>query len=272
MKRCTLVFVSLAMLGSVCSAHGSVSFYVSNPTSNSTDWTIAVLGLGGVVNTNVNFDTHPVGTLNNTFYSVSDGVTISTTGSFNTVQFGAGPGQGNTFSPPLSPGEGLHAVSNYLFASATDSTLTISFDEGVFGAGLFVIDLFNPNSANSVSIEAFTGPDGTGTSLGSAVAPAYNFQPNHLLYLGAVSTAGDIGSLRLTDHGTSADEIGVDDIRFATGPAGTVPEPATIIIWSLLGAASWLGMRVARRGRQVGGRRAWSPEDRQAILEIVARR
>jgi hypothetical protein len=57
-----------------------------------------------------------------------------------------------------------------------------------------------------------------------------------------------------------------------------VPEPATIIIWSLLGAGSWLGMRVWRRrdprfGDELAGpvRQPWSPEARQAIHEIIAR-
>ena len=236
MKRCTLAFVAVVVLGCVGSTHGSVTFYVSNVTGNSTDWTSAVSGLGGVVNTDVNFNAHPTGALQNTFYSASDAVTFSTTGSFNAVVFGAGPGQSNTITPPLSPGEGLHTDSNYLFALATPSTLTISFDQPVLGAGLFVIDLFDPTQSgapsNPVSIEAFTGPNGTGTSLGSDGPPAYNFQPNHLLYLGVVSSAGDIRSLRLTDPGSLGDEIGVDDIRFATG---AIPEPSTLIIWSLLG-------------------------------------
>jgi hypothetical protein len=57
-----------------------------------------------------------------------------------------------------------------------------------------------------------------------------------------------------------------------------VPEPATIVIWSLLGAGSWLGMRVWRRrgsrfGDELAGpvRQSWSPEARQAIHEIIAR-
>jgi hypothetical protein len=49
-----------------------------------------------------------------------------------------------------------------------------------------------------------------------------------------------------------------------------VPEPATIMVWSLLGA-SWLGMRIWRQGRQVG-RQRWSNENRAAILEIIAKR
>jgi hypothetical protein len=57
----------------------------------------------------------------------------------------------------------------------------------------------------------------------------------------------------------------------ATGTHGQdVPEPATIVVWSLLGAGSWLGMRVWRRRET--GRRSWSPENRQAIHDIIAGR
>jgi hypothetical protein len=50
-----------------------------------------------------------------------------------------------------------------------------------------------------------------------------------------------------------------------------IPEPATIIVWSLLGSASWLGMRVVRQGRRVG-RQPWSDENRTAILGIIGKR
>ncbi len=49
------------------------------------------------------------------------------------------------------------------------------------------------------------------------------------------------------------------------------PEPATLLIWSLLGATSWLGVRVVRRGRRVG-RQPWSNENHTAILESIAKR
>jgi hypothetical protein len=65
-----------------------------------------------------------------------------------------------------------------------------------------------------------------------------------------------------------------------TVEASPVPEPGTMIIWSLLGAGSWLGMRVWRRrgpglgedaASRVSAQRTWSPEARQAIHEIIAR-
>ena len=46
----------------------------------------------------------------------------------------------------------------------------------------------------------------------------------------------------------------------------------TIIVWSLLGVGSWLGMRVVRRRRGGPvGRQPWSNENRNAIHDIIAR-
>ncbi len=50
-----------------------------------------------------------------------------------------------------------------------------------------------------------------------------------------------------------------------------IPEPASVLVWCLLGAGSWLGMRVWRRRRIPVGRQPWSNENRQAIHEIIAR-
>jgi hypothetical protein len=44
-----------------------------------------------------------------------------------------------------------------------------------------------------------------------------------------------------------------------------VPEPATMIIWSLLGVGGWLGTRVSRR------RQGWSDDNRTAIHQLIAR-
>jgi hypothetical protein len=49
-----------------------------------------------------------------------------------------------------------------------------------------------------------------------------------------------------------------------------VPEPATVVVWSLLGAVGWLGIRVWRRGKHVG-QSGWTEENRAAIFEIIDR-
>jgi hypothetical protein len=73
---------------------------------------------------------------------------------------------------------------------------------------------------------------------------------------------GEIDSLTITlANGDSA------HVNFEAA----VPEPATLLVWSLLGATSWLGMRVWRGGQRVS-RRAWSPENRQAIMAVIDRK
>ena len=59
--------------------------------------------MGGVINSDMVFDTHPVGPLDPDHYS-SLGVTLGVTGGFNGIVFGAGPGEGNTGTPPRPRG------------------------------------------------------------------------------------------------------------------------------------------------------------------------
>ncbi|MCE5268548.1 MAG: hypothetical protein LLG00_11750 [Planctomycetaceae bacterium] len=65
-------------------------------------------------------------------------------------------------------------------------------------------------------------------------------------------------------------------VTLCSGPCPpSVPEPMTLAVWSLLGA-SWCGVRVWRRRRseleRVTLRTPWTPENREAIRQIVARR
>jgi hypothetical protein len=69
---------------------------------------------------------------------------------------------------------------------------------------------------------------------------------------------------------------GIQDGTTVSLPAfSPVPEPATLIVWSLLGAGSWLGVRVwRRRGAGLAAPiacQSWLPENRQAIRELIAR-
>jgi hypothetical protein len=239
----TVMMVVLAICGV---ANASVQFFVNSPTTNSIDWTTSVTSLGAVVNTNVNFNTHPVGALISSFYTVSDGVTLTASSSDNNqVQSGAGPGQGNNTSMPLSTGEGPHAPSNHLFDGGSPSTLTISFSQAVTGAGLFVIDHFNPNFGEFLELRAYDGPNGTGNLLGSALSASFNFQNNNLYFMGVSDTDSMIRSIQFIDTNTlTGDTIGLDDIRFARIPViGAVPEPISVFIWGslayLVGLAAW---------------------------------
>ncbi len=246
----------IAVLGVVAGAmghaRGAVVGYVNNPTTNSTDFATGVAGLGGTLNTDVNFSTVPLGTLPNNFYLGSDGVTLTPSDStINQVLFGAGPGQGNTFTGPLSSGEGLHAASNYLYSlspGSGTSSLTISFNTPVLGVGLYTIDYFGPEAGtNTLSITAFTGPNGTGTNLGTFTGVHANFQMNFLYFLGLTSSAGDIGSVvfsRSSDF--TGDNLGIGTIEFASA-GSVVPEPSSLVSASIAGL---LGLGYAWRRRK----------------------
>ena len=223
-------------------ASATVIGFTGNPTGNASAWAASVSGLGGSVDTTVNFDSHPAGALQGNFYSGS-GVTLSSTGDSNTVTSGAGPGQGNTSSTPLSSGEGLHPASNYLFDGGQPSTFTISFAAPVLGVGLYVIDYFNPTGGNNpLTIEAF---DASNASLGLFNSVAYNFQNNNMYFMGLTSSAGDIAKLVFTDvNSNTNDTTGIDNIVFATG--GTAPEPGTLALLGL-GLA---GLAATRRRKQ----------------------
>ena len=123
--------------------------------------------------------------------------------------------------------------------------MAISFDQAVFGVGLHVIDYFNPFGDNPLTIEAFDGPNGTGTSLGLFSSVAFNFQNNNMYFLGVTSSENNIRSLVFTDvNSNTGDTTGIDDILFGVGVT-QVPEPGTL---ALLGIAlAGLGFRRGKR-------------------------
>lgn len=229
MKTTISRFVLLGALLAIASfcvsntAFAVVNGYVDNPQTNSVDWAADVVSLGSLVNSNVNFDTHPLGALQPDWYEASDGVTLTPAGSAGNITFGTGPNDGNIDGS--NPGEGPHAASNYLPMASSGATLTIDFDTPTYGAGLFTVDKFLTATSPPTTIEAFTGPNGTGTSLGIFNSSTLNFQPNNLYFMGITSSDGDILSVVFTFSGAgTGDSIGVDDIVFASSD-GIIPEP-----------------------------------------------
>lgn len=249
--------VGCAALLFTFTAQAQISDFTQNPTTNSVDFTTKITSLGGSVTT-LDFESHPVGALQGNFYTTSNGVTLTANGDVDLVENGAGPGQSNTSSPPLSVGEGPHAASNYLYDGPNVSSLTISFNAPVWGAGLFTIDHFNPGDTNPLTIEAFDGPDGTGNSLGVVTSAPFNYQPNNLYFMGITSDAGDIRSIVFTDVNTqTGDTMGLDDILYApAAPAPAPPAPSappepvpTMSVYGLLLMIIGLGFIGQRRLR-----------------------
>ena len=205
----TLALVLVAgILGYSQNVYAVTTGFVNNPSSNSVDWTNTVNGFGGTVST-LDFEAHPLGALQGNFYA-PQGVTLATTGPFGNVEFGSGPGQANTASN--IPGEGPHPPSNFLFAGRGAKTLTSTFATPVCGAGLFTIDYFDTNSNDLMMIEAFSGPGGTGASLGSFSSINMNLQPDSLYFMGIADDTNSIRSMVFSYSGQFlGDDIGIDD-------------------------------------------------------------
>jgi hypothetical protein len=224
------------------------TFGGTSPTGNYSAFVASLSSLGGIPTT-VDFNSLSSGPFSG---AVLPGVTVTANGTGATTASGAGPGQPNNTATPVSSGEGLHAASGYIQLASPGSGpngLTFNFDSPTFGAGLFVIDYYQPTLGgvnNPLLLQAFAGASGTGSLVGSVTAVRYNFQMNNQLFLGITSGAGDIGSLvftRSTDN--SSDVIGIDNLTFAA--ATTVPEPGT---WALLGTGLLaVGGVAARRKR-----------------------
>jgi hypothetical protein len=93
--------------------------------------------------------------------------------------------------------------------------MTVSFDEPVMGAGFMFADYFNAPGDNTNTIEAFSGPDGTGVSLGQFQAVALNFELNNLYFMGLADAANTIGSVVLSGPRLHGDSVYLDKILFA---------------------------------------------------------
>jgi len=79
-----------------------------------------------------------------------------------------------------------------------------------------VVDHFDPSANNFLSIEAFTGPDGTGESLGVFQSLPFNFQRNFEYFMGITSSRQSIGSIVYRDLSSATGcTLGIDDIVFA---------------------------------------------------------
>ncbi len=219
-------FAFAAMLSTSVLADEVIPF-VENPASNSVEWREAVEAVDGTFET-VDLDMHPTGPLILDFFMDSLGVSFTEEG-LGDVASGPGPGEAGVDTiGGTKIGEGIHDGSNYIFDPQGTSELVITFDRPVLGAGLYIIDYFNPGSGiNRLRLEAFDGVDGSGDSLGWFLsARKVNLQKNKLYFMGVVDPAASIRSVVFTDiDGNLGDRTGIGDIVFARLPDHSVDDP-----------------------------------------------
>jgi hypothetical protein len=221
--------LSVALLATVsASASAQVALYGNTaPTGNYAAFQSALGAL-----TTLTFNDQSIGLLNPNAYA---GVTLTASANNNQLQFGTGPNDGNTGSPPFSTGEGAHGASNFLGGNSSSTvSLLIDFANPVFGAGLFVIDYFNPSSCNCsgpLLFTAYDGAGGTGSVIGSLTGIQWNMQGNHMYFVGITSGAGDIRSVLYSYNGfQSGDRTGIDDITYSGDGETVTPEPAALAL------------------------------------------
>lgn len=240
-----LIVCVVVLIMAVGQAGAVLTGYVSNPQTNSVDWTNAVTVAGGNIDS-INFNDISTGVLSLVSagnyalnaYQALEGVTFAVQGNAPAIAYGAGPGDNSTYQ--LNPGEGLHPTSNYLsfppyteYSGSYTTSIIMNFDEAVSSVGFYTIGLnnsYNPGITR-ITIEAFTGVNATGISLGKFTSlDAHNFNPNNLYFMGLSSSVNEIKSFRISGSWQQAfgDNLGFDDFRFAT-----IPEPATMSIFAL---------------------------------------
>ena len=236
-----LVLTSALTLGMTAGAHAAVIGFVTNPTGNAADWASHVAGTGAGISTIVNFESHPLAALDGGFYA-GQGVTMAITAPiFQGVVDVTGIPSGSS-DCPCSTGEGAFPLSRALVYSDVVS-LTISFASAVSAFGVLTGDHYDPRGTDPITIEAFTGTAGTGTSLGSFQSAPLNFQLGFSYFMGVASNTNEIMSIVITD-GFSGTSDGVDLDNFQVGAVG-VPEPASLVLLAG-GLAGLLGLRRRR--------------------------
>ncbi len=226
-------------------AQAAVTGFVGNVGGNAADWGNYVAGTGQPVNTGIDFESHPIGTLDGSWYQGSHGVTMNIVAPIDSgvADYTSVP-TGST-NCPCSSGEGQMPFSRILFYR-DQATLTVSFAMPVSGFGLYVGDHYDPFGTDAVVLEAFSGANGTGASLGTFTLPSYNFQLGNQVFMGLASATREIGSVVLTDgFAASGDGVYLDNFQIA---GLEIPEPTGIGAVLLGLAVPWLRGRRRRRG------------------------
>lgn len=241
MTKGTVILAALLALGTGSAAQSAVIGFVNNPTGNAADFANHLAANGASVTTVIDFESHPLGSLDGSFYA-PQGVTMSIVTPFlQTVMDITGIPSGS-LDCPCSTGEGPFPLTRAL-VYGDQVSLTVNFANAIAAIGMLTGDHYDPFGTDPITIEAFTGLNGTGTSLGSVQSFPRNYQLGYSYFMGVASMTNEIRSIVLTD-GFSGTSDGVDLDNFQIAMVD-VPEPATLGVLAV-GVIGMLGLRWRR--------------------------
>lgn len=241
MTKGTVMLAALLALGTGSAAQSAVIGFVNNPTGNAADFANHLAANGASVTTVIDFESHALGALNGSFYS-GQGVTMSIVAPLYQLVTDVTGVPSGSVDCPCSTGEGPFPLSRAL-AYGDQVSLTVNFANAISAIGLLTGDHYDPNGTDRITIQAFTGVNGTGTSLGSVQSFSRNYQLGYSYFMGLASTTNDIRSIVLTDgFSNTSDGVYLDNFQIAM--VG-VAEPATVGVLAM-GVVGMLGLRRRR--------------------------
>jgi hypothetical protein len=163
-------------------------------------------------------------------------------------------------------GYGCSSGSGVLTGSTTGGApfptvagITVSFDSPVSAAEVFFSDTaplgnydISAFGAGGVLLESFLLPASEilPPGYGGGSLPAPGTFPLPGIFVGFSRPTADIVSVQIGPSQAYGDAFAIDDVRFESGDGGVVPEPSTLLIWSLLGC---LGITVGWWRRRKAG-------------------
>ncbi len=241
MTKGTVMLAALLALGTGSAAQSAVIGFVNNPTGNAADFANHLAANGASVTTVIDFESHALGALNGSFYS-GQGVTMSIVAPFYQLVTDVTGVPSGSVDCPCSTGEGPFPLSRAL-AYGDQVSLTVNFANAISAIGLLTGDHYDPSGTDRITIQAFTGVNGTGTSLGSVQSFSRNYQLGYSYFMGLASATNDIRSIVLTDgFSNTSDGVYLDNFQIAM--VG-VAEPATFGVLAM-GVVGMLGLRRRR--------------------------
>jgi len=203
------------------------------------------------------------------------GITVTYTGDYYGVQLGTGTNYWTEPNPSSLPYTGSALIDNAptpseLIQLEVPATHTIVFSQPVYMPVMAILSLGRLASGYAVSYDFDKSFTVLSEGQGQFGDGNYQLLSGDVLVGNELHCAIQFDGLVSSISWDSAPSEFWHGITVGMLP---IPEPATFIVWSLLGVGSWLGVRVARRRRFApAGRQPWSPENRQAIHDIIAHR